>query len=162
MSEEKKNKKDVKEKKGNPIVLLLIIMLVLIVFLAAGFVYLILHTTNNTANTSAKVETTTTVEVPENSYALEDFIVNLQDTDKSKFIKLNVSLYFTNAKLADELKLKSGMVRDVINTTLREKKSADFTAKGVEDLKKEIMDKVNPGLKVGKISEVYVNSIVVQ
>lgn len=163
MSEEKKNKKEPKEKKkANPVILLLIVMLLLIVLLGAGFVYLIMNTNKGTVATPVATQQTTVVDVPENSFALEDFIVNLQDTDKSKFIKLNVSLAYSKAKLSDELKLKTGMVRDAINTSLREKKAADFTAKGVEDLKKEIMDKINPGLTSGKVSEVYVNSIVVQ
>ncbi len=92
----------------------------------------------------------------------DDFTVNLADIDRRGFIKTKVFLGYENKKLAAELEGKKPIVRDSINSVLRSKKASDFTEKGVEDIKKEILNKVNPILENGKADNVYFSEIIIQ
>ena len=137
-------------------------MLLLIAGLGAGLGYLIL---NQGKATTAKVTVVTTpaLEIPPLTYPItKDFTVNLTDTDAKHYVKLNITLAFTSAKLAAELLEADAFVRDTVISVLREKKSADFTAKGTEELKKEILARINPYFKTGKVSDIYFNDYLVQ
>lgn len=160
---EKKVKEKKEKTKINPMMLMMLLMLVIVVALGAGLGYLILNSKKSGAETTKVVVVSSVPEIPALTYALtKDFTVNLTDTDSKRYVKLNVTLAFTSAKLEEELKTADPFIRDTINSVLREKKAADFTSKGTEDLKKEFMTRINPYLKAGKISDVYFNDILVQ
>jgi flagellar protein FliL len=161
------SEKKVKEKKEkgkiNPMIIMMVLMIILIVGLGAGLGYLIMNQSTTTANSTHAQVISDVTEVPPLTYPLtKDFTVNLTDVDAKHYVKLNVTLAFSNAKLEAELKSTDAFIRDTINSVLREKKAADFTAKGTDDLKKEFMDRINPFLKEGKIRDVYFNDILVQ
>jgi flagellar protein FliL len=160
---EKKVKEKKEKKKINPMMIMMLLMLVCIVALGAGLGYLILNQKKGSSSTTQPVAVASTLEVPALTHPIEkDFTVNLTDTDTKRYVKLNITLAFTSAKLEAELKTMDSFIRDTVISVLREKKAADFTAKGTDDLKKEIMTRINPYLKEGKISDVYFNDIIVQ
>ncbi|MBC8062240.1 MAG: flagellar basal body-associated FliL family protein [Clostridiaceae bacterium] len=162
MSEKKvKEKKD--KAKINPIMIMIVLMFILIVGLGAGIGYIIMNQKTPATTSTEKVTGHTELEVPPLTHVIEkDFTVNLTDTDAKRYIKLNITLAFTSTKLVEELEKMDSFIRDTVISVLREKKAADFTSKGTEDLKKEFMARINPYLKDGKISDIYFNDILVQ
>jgi len=95
---------------------------------------------------------------------LEEFLVNLNDEGKAKYLKVNMFLGSDgkNKDLQKELTAKVPQIRDCINNTLRTKKSTDFTTEGEARLKEEIIVKINETLSNGKVADVYFSSIIVQ
>jgi flagellar basal body-associated protein FliL len=96
---------------------------------------------------------------------MDEFLVNLTDDGGKKYFKVKLYLGYNtkNKKNMDkELEEKKPILRDAINSVLRSKKSVDITQKGVEDLKKEILARINPYLESGKAENVYFYDILVQ
>ena len=159
---EKKVKEKKEKAKINPMMLMLLLMFVFIIALGAGLGYLILNQ-KKTTKIVTPAAVSTALEVPPLTHVIEkDFTVNLTDTDAKRYVKINISLAFSSIKLEEELKTMDSFIKDTVISVLREKKAADFTAKGTDELKKEIMTRINPYLKAGKISDVYFNDIIVQ
>jgi flagellar FliL protein len=95
---------------------------------------------------------------------LKEFLVNLSDEGKAKYVKVNVFLGSDgkNKKLQKELTAKVPQIRDCINNSLRTKKSTDFTTEGEALLKEEIIVKINDMLSNGKATNVYFTDLIVQ
>lgn len=148
-----------KAKKSNVFKIVIIVLLLLVVVGGATFagVYFIGQKNSNATAKPAKV-----VEVTELTYALEDFLVNLLD-ENATILKVNVFIaYEENSKLTAELETKKAIIRDLVNTSLRSKKSTDFSATGVDAIKNELIASINTVLTKGKISHVYFNEIFIQ
>lgn len=144
------------EKKGNKMVLILIIMLVLVLAMAGVFGYLF-FVKSKTAGQAAPVKM---VEVTK---SLDDFIINLSDDGPSRtYIKMTMVLAYTDSKLATELEEKTPMIRDIVNQDIRVKYSKDFNGKGLETIRKELIDKINEELDTGKITNIYFSQIIIQ
>ena len=160
---EKKIKEKKEKAKINPMMVLMGLMFILILALGAGLTWLIISQKNAPSSAKPTVVVSTVLELPPLSYPIaKDFIVNLKDTDAKHLIKLNITLAFTSSKLPAELLTIDSFIKDTVISVLSEKKAADFTAKGKDDLKKEFMTRINPYLKSGKISDVYITDILVQ
>lgn len=96
------------------------------------------------------------------NYDLGEFLVNLNDEGGKKYLKAKIVVGYDNKKMPKELDEKKIIMRDAVISVLRTKKAADFTAKGVEDLKTEILKKINPLLTTGQCNNVYFPEILVQ
>ncbi|MDP4143285.1 MAG: flagellar basal body-associated FliL family protein [Bacillota bacterium] len=162
MSEKKKEKKE--GKKGGLIVIILLALM--IVMFASFLFYFFFIYKGKASGTSGNIkEVTTVAALEEQTSSLDETIVNLSDTDAQRFLKVTVSVGYSssNSKLKDEIeKEKKAIIRDAIISILRDKKAADFTDKGVQDIKRQIIDRVNPTLKNGKITSVYFSDLLVQ
>lgn len=161
------SEKPVKEKKGgNAFKIIIIVLLVLILLgggIFAGMFLVSKNNSNGTAANSANVENSN-VSVDENTFSLDEFLVNLGDDGGKKYVKVKLFIGYDkkNKKLAAELEPKKPVLRDAVVSVLRSKKSTDLTPKGTEDLKKEIKDRLNPLLNNGKLTNVYFYDILVQ
>lgn len=100
--------------------------------------------------------------ISEFTFELGEFLVNLSDEGEKRFVKANIYIGYSNKKLAKELEGKTPMLRDAINSVLRAKKAKDFTQKGTEDIKLEILNRINPMFKEGRCESIYFNEILVQ
>jgi flagellar basal body-associated protein FliL len=165
MSEEKK------EKKGGKLKIILIVLLIIIAVGGGAFAgyYFFSKLNNNSAKTNAlPVQTTAnttnvaTSVVSGRTYSVDDFLVNLADEDAKRYLKVKVYLGYENKKMDKELDTKKPIIRDTINSVLRAKKSTDFTAKGTEDMKKEILQRLNPLFTNGQLDNIYFYDIIVQ
>ena len=148
-----------KPKKGNAFKKNIIVLLLLIVVGAAAFggMYFFEKKSLTTTSTTVKVK-----EITEVTYSLDEFLVNLINDDGLLYLKTTVYIgYEENKDLAEELVTKKPIIRDAIIASLRAKKNTDFSATGVEGVKKELITKVNPILTKGKISHIYINDIVI-
>lgn len=183
MAEDKKKDENKKGGKGSKLIIILLIAIIVLLLVAGGaFYFLVLSKQNKATNTSVNTNANTnmvqqtsngmvtTVDVDEQTYSFEDITTNLADIDSQKFIKTDVALGYdpkTNKKLQAELEdktaIKTPILRSEIVQVLRSKKFADFSdEKKVEQIKTEILNKVNMHLKNGRISNIYFSNLVIQ
>jgi len=149
-----------KPKGGNSLKIVIIVLLVLVVVGGAAFggMYFAGKKGASAATTKAKV-----VEVNEITYSLDEFLVNLMDEDGRRYLKAKVFIgYEDNKDLTTELDTKKPIIRDAVISSLRSKKTTDFSATGIDTIKNELIARINPTLTKGKIFHIYFNDILVQ
>lgn len=177
MGENKKEKKEKKEGSGNAFKIIIVVLLLVIIIGVGTFaVYYFISTKNNTANTAGKnivyntntanaqnaQGTSSTYNVSAITANMDEFLVNLADPDGKKYLQVTIYIGYENKKMTKEITDKKAIIRDSINSVLRSKQSKDFTAKGTEDLKTEILNRINPIFTKGKADSVYFYNILVQ
>ncbi|AJA47895.1 flagellar basal body-associated protein FliL [Clostridium pasteurianum DSM 525 = ATCC 6013] len=166
------NKPEKKTDGASKIIIILLVLLIVLIGSFAGYILFFGGASNfhpSSSNNTNTTEVNTVSAADENTYSLDEAIVNLADTDSQRYAKVKVSFGYNekNTKLKSELESedvnKKPILSDAVNSVLRSKKAADLTtSKGVDEIKSEIMQKVNPILKNGKISNVYFDELVVQ
>jgi flagellar FliL protein len=155
-----KPKKGNKESKGNIFKIIIIVLLALIVVGGAAFGGMYFAGKNGSIPTEKPAKS---LEITEITYSLDEFLVNLSDEDGRRYLKVKVFIgYEENEEFTKELETKKPIIRDVVNTSLRAKKTTDFSASGVDTIKNELIASINPVLTKGKISHIYFNDILVQ
>jgi flagellar FliL protein len=144
------------DKKGNKgLMIILIITLVLVIGMAGFFGYFMFFKDKG-ASTTQK----TTEKVEEKTVAMDEFIINL--TDNNKYIKLNIALACTDAKVEEEIPTKIEQIRNEVNVYIRSKSSSDFDGIGLDKVKQELMEKIDSKLDSGKITNIYFHEIIIQ
>lgn len=96
------------------------------------------------------------------TFDLSEFTINLADEDGKNYLKVNVYLGYDSKKLTDELTEKTPIIRDAIIEVLRTKKVEDINDKNMDNIKIEIIQRINPMLEKGKINNVYFSDILTQ
>lgn len=96
------------------------------------------------------------------TFGLDEFLVNLADEDGKRYLKVKVFLGYDNKKLDTELEEKKPILRDAVISVLRSKKSTDISAKGIDNIKIEIIQRINATLEKGQLNNVYFNDLLVQ
>lgn len=142
------------------ILIFVVLMLILIGGAAFGGFYFASKSSPKAATTEVK----TVEHVEEAFYDAGEFLVNLSDTDSKRYLKIKLVVAYakTNKKMPKELEEKAAIVKDSVISVMRTKKAADMTSKGAEDLKEEIVTKINSVLDNGKLTHVYYNDFLVQ
>lgn len=154
-----KPKKD-KSSKGNIFKIVIIVLLSLIVVGGAAFGGMYIASKKAP---SADAKSEKAVEVTEVTYSLDEFLVNLLDEDGRRYLKVKVFIgYEDNKELSAEVEAKKPILRDVLNTSFRSKKTTDFGATGVDAIKEQLIVSINSVLTKGKVSHIYFNDILVQ
>jgi flagellar protein FliL len=97
---------------------------------------------------------------------LNAFLVNLADTESTRFVKVTFRLGLDEANLGDEY-AKDPVVlsatRDKINAILSSKTSDELLKpEGKDQLRKEIREQVNSLLPKGEIVEIFIMELIVQ
>jgi flagellar basal body-associated protein FliL len=149
-----KNNKD----KSNVLRIVIIVMLLLIIIGGTGFgTWYFVKSKNSTADTSEKQE------VKETMFSLDEFLVNLADEKGRRYLKAKIYIgHEENEELALELEEKKTILRDATISVLRTKKSEDLDAYGAEQLKTELLMRLNSHLTKGKARNIYFYDILVQ
>ncbi len=163
----KKNSKgnELEKEKGSNSKLTIIIVTAIVIFaLISGAVFVGYTVATKQVSKNSNEASESNVVEKEATLNLDEFLVNLSDEVKSKFIKVKVSLgsNLENKDLQEELTAKIPQIRDCINKVLRTKKSTDFKTEGDALLKEEMIVKVNELLNSGKITNIYFTDIIVQ
>ncbi|MBV7272210.1 flagellar basal body-associated protein FliL [Clostridium thailandense] len=96
------------------------------------------------------------------TYDLDEFLVNLADEDGKRYLKVKISLGYDNKKLDTELEEKKPILRDAIISVLRTKKAADMSAKGMDNIKMELIQRINTNLTKGQLNNIYFDNLLVQ
>lgn len=168
-------KKSDKSKK----IIIVLLILILIGILSFAFYYLKLKKDNQFGNLNIRqnqmsvnqknmlngnMQNNAAIIQEEATYELGDFTLNLADKDERRYMKANICLGYPKKakKLAKELDEDKCILRDTINLELMSKTANDFDVKGIQKIKKDIVNKVNMDLTQGQIINVYFNNIIVQ
>ncbi|MBS4024771.1 MAG: flagellar basal body-associated FliL family protein [Clostridia bacterium] len=155
-----KGEQEIKKNKG-VFDLRLIIVAVAIIVLAAGIAYVVAKMVINPRgaleDTSNQVISKTIGPI----YELEEFTVNLAESNGRRFVKTSMILVTSSSSLRKELDEKRPLIRDRIIMILGEKRITDIeNAAGKEVLKQEIISNINPLLSGGEIQEIYFVSFI--
>ena len=96
-------------------------------------------------------------------YSLDAFIVNLADTEASRYLKVKIDIETQEAKESGEFGKKIPQLRDAILTLLTSKSLREISSsEGKDRLKKEILQRSNPLFAKLKVKNVYFTEFVVQ
>lgn len=134
-----------------------IIIALLSIIIIAGIVFGVFYlklSSNSTVKTVHPLANQST-------YSLDEFKLNL--AEPNEYIQTTIYIgYDMNTKLDTELASKKPVIRDTVLNVIRSKKMSDFSGKGTETLKIQIINSINPLLENGKIKNVYFDSLLIQ
>lgn len=152
------------EKKGNKALIIVVSILLLIIIVGGGTfgTYYFFFSKKDSKAAAVKTPENQQLVVSSKTYSLDEMLLNLADEDGKRYIKVTIYIGYENKKLATEFEEKKHILRDAVGSILRAKKSKDFTAKGSEQIKQEILNKINPILTNGKADNIYFSGILVQ
>ncbi len=158
------------EKKGGKKKLIIILVVLLVVLGAAGgaaYKFLVLDKKKEAKEKEKKAEKVVdeikNVEDIGVQFDVGTFIVNLQDKDADRYLKITIVLDVQDDKIKAELEKRLPQVKDAITTLLFTKSSKELrTAEGIEELKEEILKRVNAILPIGGVKNVYFTDFVIQ
>lgn len=167
MAEEKENDQKTKEKKGSPLKLILIGVAVLVLIGAALVAWQLFlapggdETGPDTVSIEDKVadlEDTMT-----QTYAMETFVVNLNDPGGKRYLKTNIELEYLSEALGEEIAHRLPQLRDLILLLLSSKSLEDIqSVDGKIALRRELIQRINQILTSGKIRNLYFTQFVIQ
>ncbi|WP_187646990.1 flagellar basal body-associated FliL family protein [Nitrosophilus labii] len=169
MAEEAKEQEQ-EEKKGGKKKLIIILLLLLIIIGAGGgaaYKFLVLDKQEEEKKNEKKaekiVEEIKNVEELGIQFDVGTFIVNLQDRDADRYLKITIVLEVQDEKIKMELEKRLPQIKDAITTLLFTKSSKELkTAEGIEELKEEIIKRINAILPIGGVKNVYFTDFVIQ
>lgn len=96
-------------------------------------------------------------------FPMTQFIVNLMSDSGQRYLKTTMSLELSAPEMAEEVEKKKDPIRNIVLNVLTSKTYEDISnPKGKDDLRLEIIDKVNEIMKDGEIKNVYFTDFVVQ
>ncbi len=168
MAEENNDQQEIK--KGGKKKLIIVLVLILLIVAgggAAAYKFLVLDKQKSEKAKEKKAE-----KIVEEIKNLEDigvqfdvgtFIVNLQDKDADRYLKVTIVLDVQDDKIKAELQKRLPQVKDAITTLLFTKTSNELrTPEGIEELKEEILKRINAILPIGGVKNVYFTDFVIQ
>ncbi|BCD68381.1 flagellar basal body-associated protein FliL [Nitratiruptor sp. YY09-18] len=158
------------EKKGGKKKLIIILVLLLVIIGAGGgaaYKFLVLDKQKEEKQKEKKaekvVEEIKNVEDLGVQFDVGTFIVNLQDKDADRYLKVTIVLDVQDEKIKAELEKRLPQVKDAITTLLFTKSSKELrTAEGIEELKEQILKRVNAILPIGGVKNIYFTDFVIQ
>jgi flagellar protein FliL len=96
-------------------------------------------------------------------YSMEPFLVNLADTETSRYLKIKIEVESRESKDNEEYGKRLPQLRDAVLTVLSSKTYPEiFDSEGKRKLKEEILQKINQLLGTFQIKMIYFNEFVVQ
>lgn len=96
-------------------------------------------------------------------YPMDSFIVNLNEPQGRRYLKVKIALEMDSEKLKSEMDERLPEFRDGIITLLSSKSYKDISDySGKYQLRQEILNMINGYLKSGKIRNVYFTEFIVQ
>ena len=169
------------EKKGGSSLLLIIVAVILFLILigaaVVGYIYL---NSDNEVLQDARQATQQEMAVKQQSasakksrstnyleigamYPLDKFIVNLLSESGGRYLKVSLNFELSTEDLGAELDQKQPLIRDIVIRTLSAKTYEEIsTIRGKENLKDEVVAKVNQVLVEGQINNLFFTDFVIQ
>ena len=160
MAEE--TKEEVKQQKGGKKKLFILFALFLVVLLAGGgAAYFFLFGKKDTKEEKKPSLSEQEVGI---MYKLDPaFIVNLADPEATVYARVSITLELANQEVLQEVQKKEPMIRDAIIEIISSKTSEELKRpEGKEQLKMEILKRINTILTKGGVRNVYFIEFVVQ
>ena len=102
-------------------------------------------------------------EVRMHFYKMDPIIVNLNNTDKMRYLKIKMEIESSEAKANEEYEKRLPQLRDTILAVLTNKNSKDILdSEGKEKLRAEMKEKMNGFLTTFQIQNIYFSEFVIQ
>jgi len=167
VAEEKQKETETENKKGSPLKLILIGIIVL-VLAGAGYVawqlFLAPKADDMGAEAIPAVDHGADLEdAMSETYAMETFVVNLNDPGGKRYLKTNIELEYVSEALGEELARRLPQLRDLILLLLSSKSLDDIqSVDGKIALRRELIQRINQTLTSGKIRNLYFTQFVIQ
>lgn len=154
---------DNKQSSNKTVMVLLIITIAIVVLMLSFFVFMYINGDKSGAK-SVPAANVKVKAVDEKTVDLEEFVINLADSDKRAYAKIKVSVAFGSKekKLEKEVNTKIPQIRQIINLTFMNKKSEEVN--NVQNLPKivsELIVKINDIMTTGKITNIYIRDILI-
>ncbi len=166
MAEETKEQEQQKGGKKKLIIILVLVLLLLGGGGAAAYKFLVLDKQQEQKKEKKAEKIVDEIKNIEDigvQFDVGTFIVNLQDRDADRYLKITIVLDVQDDKIKAELEKRLPQVKDAITTLLFTKTSNDLrTPEGIEELKEEILKRVNAILPIGGVKNVYFTDFVIQ
>jgi len=168
MAQEEKEQQTQESKGGKKKLIIIFALLLLLIGGGAGAAYkfLVLDKEQNEEKEKKAekiVEDIKNIEDLGVQFDVGTFIVNLQDRDADRYLKVTIVLDVQDENVKMELEKRLPQVKDAITTLLFTKTSNDLrTPEGIEELKEEILKRVNAILPIGGVKNVYFTDFVIQ
>jgi flagellar FliL protein len=166
VAEETEETEESAEEKGSPLKMVVIVVLVL-VLVGGGFLGWMFFSSSDDGSLDP-LEAGGSPPVPEEettsqTYALETFVVNLNDPGGKRYLKTNIQLEYVSEGLTAELDRRLPQLRDMILLQLSSKSLDDIqSVDGKIALRRELIQRINQTLTVGKIRSLYFTEFVIQ
>lgn len=94
--------------------------------------------------------------------ALEPFVVNLADTDQTRFLKVTIVIELTDEKLVEQVELVKNNIRDAIINLLSSKTYIQIrNSKGKLRLKQELTQRLNEIFQTNAVNDVLFTDFIV-
>jgi flagellar FliL protein len=92
----------------------------------------------------------------------EEILVNLADTNKQRYIKLNFTIVLDTEETQTEVQKRMAQVRDLVISICRTKNSEELREKeGNDKLRNEIITAINDILPKGKVLDIFFTDFIV-
>ena len=96
-------------------------------------------------------------------YPMDQYIVNLYNEGSSRYLKTTINFELSIPELSAEMDTKKPLIRDIVIKTLSAKTYEEIsTIRGKENLKDEIVSKVNQVLTDGQVNNIFFTDFVIQ
>lgn len=157
---------DKKQSSNKPVMILLIITIAIVVLMLSFFVFMYINGDKNKVQSAPAAANTVNVRAAadEKTVDLDEFVINLSDTDKRAYAKIKVSIAFDSKekKLEKEITAKIPQIRQIINLTIMNKKSEEINnAQNLSKIVSELITKINDIMTTGRITNVYIRDILI-
>lgn len=165
---EETEKEKTKEKKRSPQKLVIVAVVVAAVLAGAAFVawQLFLSPSADVMEGAAVPGVFQEADLEDTmskTYALETFVVNLNDPGGKRYLKTNIELEYTLEEVGAELAHRLPQLRDLILLQLSSKSLDDIqSVDGKIELRRELIQRINQILTSGKIRNLYFTQFVIQ
>jgi flagellar FliL protein len=94
--------------------------------------------------------------------ALDSLVVNLADAGGRRYLRVTITLEYSDPRVEKELERTGYKIRDAVIRVLRSKTAADLSPDKTEPLKTELIDTVNGYLNSGRITGLYFQEFIIQ
>lgn len=95
--------------------------------------------------------------------ALEPFILNLADVEVNRYLKVNITVEFSDSKTLIEAEGKIPVIRDAMIMMMSSMTYSDIhSVEGKMTLQSEIQNRLNKALETGQVKRIYFTDLVVQ
>lgn len=164
---EKKTDEKTEEKKGGmmKIIIIAVVAILLLVGVGVGAYLMGAGSSDKKEPEKASSESTkeTTVQPVGPMVAMDDFIVNILDTEGTRYLKASMTLELANPESSAEVEERKAQIRDAILLYLSSKTFDEIRdLQGKLQLRADLIGRINGLLTTAKVKTIYFTDFVVQ
>jgi len=159
-------REETKEKKGSALRFVIIGLLVLVLAVSGLLAWQFLTSSDGGPAElieAGGIDSAVDQDAMSKTYAMETFVVNLNDPGGKRYLKTNIELEYTSETVGEELEHRLPQLRDLILLQLSSKGLDDIqSVDGKIALRRELIQRINQALTSGKIRNLYFTEFVIQ